>query len=87
MFALVRKLTAIVLWLVFLVHGTLPALSAFVCVGMAGARLAHPCCPAPAQEEAQGPVWSSRCCHRSGARHTPRHRKRRATIQLARLRR
>ena len=55
-----RKVAAILLFLVLALRAVVPTLPMFVCSGMGAAHLWQPCCAAA--HESELPAWSSACC-------------------------
>ncbi len=58
--AQVRRVAAILVFLVLALRAVVPAVPLYVCVGMGAAHLWQPCCPGA--EEAELPALTRSCC-------------------------
>lgn len=61
---LVQRFAAIFIGLLILAHAMVPALPKYVCNGMGGMHLLHPCCPDQSadHQDAQAAWQRGRCC-------------------------
>lgn len=58
-----RRFAAILIGLLLLAHALVPGLPRYVCLGMEGAHLFHPCCPEKPKHQDVTPAWErARCC-------------------------
>jgi len=85
----VQRFAAILLGILLLAHALVPALPKYVCAGMDGVHLLHPCCPNKSAELPEGALaWErAACCQPEqavaiGAQQLPRSEQPRAMVAL-----